>query len=252
MNPETAPEAGVLLLDKPEGATSFKMVHLVRRALGIKKVGHAGTLDPFATGLLIICIARPATKLIEQFMAGSKKYEAVMQLGVETETLDPEGAITVTRDVPELQKKEIEHCLADFTGKQLQQPPMYSALKHKGKPLYHYARQGIAVAKDPRPVEIYSIGYKKYDPVRKQLHIDVHCSRGTYIRVLAADIGEKLGCGAHLRALRRTRSGFFSVHEALDGSKLFGESAASAVHGAMLALPEVQRQLEEAENKKYV
>ncbi|HER62594.1 MAG TPA: tRNA pseudouridine(55) synthase TruB, partial [Desulfobacteraceae bacterium] len=155
--------AGIFLVDKPRGVTSFKVVRHVRRLLGIKKVGHAGTLDPFATGLLIICAGRPATRLIERFMGGTKIYRALLQLGQETETLDPEGKVCRTVPVPELSGEEIRTCLEDFTGRQQQVPPRYSAAKYKGKPLYHYARKGIEVVKEPKEIEIFSIDFNGYD-----------------------------------------------------------------------------------------
>ncbi|MBW1750306.1 MAG: tRNA pseudouridine(55) synthase TruB, partial [Deltaproteobacteria bacterium] len=149
--------AGVFLIDKPMGMSSFAVVKKVRWLLGVKKVGHAGTLDPFATGLLIICAGRPATRHIDRFMAGRKTYQALLQLGIETETQDPEGVVTAKRPVPELTGQELGSVLQEFTGPQMQAPPPYSAAKHKGKPLYHYARQGIMIQKDPKPIEIYSL-----------------------------------------------------------------------------------------------
>jgi tRNA pseudouridine55 synthase len=181
--------AGVFLVDKPRGSTSFRVVRDVRRLLGIKKVGHAGTLDPFATGLLIICAGRPATRLIERFMGGRKVYRALLQLGQETDTLDPEGDVVRTAPVPVLSNEEIRDCLDGFTGRQQQVPPRYSAAKYKGKPLYHYARKGIEVIKEPKEIEIFSLDLKGYDLETHRLEIEVTCSRGTYIRVLAADIG---------------------------------------------------------------
>lgn len=205
--------AGVFLIDKPAGPSSFKIVQRFRRVLGIKKVGHAGTLDPFASGLLIVCAGRPATRIIDQLMAGEKEYEATIRLGVATDTQDLEGEVVETRPVPGLDQDRIESCLEKFVGEQLQTPPKYSALKHKGKPLYYYARRGIDVVKEARPVEI-----KKIDCLEAAgdlLRIRVVCSKGTYIRTLAADIGEALGCCGHLLELRRTRSGVFKVSEAM-------------------------------------
>jgi tRNA pseudouridine55 synthase len=211
---------GVFLVDKPAGKTSFAIVRKIRWLLKIKKVGHAGTLDPFATGLLIVCVGRAATRWVELFMAGRKTYTARLQLGVETETQDPEGKVTATAEVPDLTPVAIDSVLSQNLGPQLQVPPPYSAAKHKGKPLYTYARQGVYVHK---PIEIFTLIRTYYDPVAKQLDIEVTCSRGTYIRVLAADIGAALGCGAHLIALRRTTSGPFSVADALAGELLFAE-----------------------------
>lgn len=211
-------EAGVFLVDKPVGPTSFAMVRQVRRALGIKKVGHAGTLDPFASGLLILCAGRPATRMISRFMAGDKEYEATLQLGQETDTQDCEGRVLEERPVPELSMETVASCLAGFVGEQLQEPPSFSALKYKGKPLYYYARKGIEVKKAPRRIEILSLECLGFDT--NKLTVRVVCSKGTYIRTLAADIGKALGCGAHLVALRRTRSGPFSVADALPGAAL--------------------------------
>lgn len=214
---------GVYPVDKPEGLSSFAIVRRIRKLLGIKKVGHAGTLDPFATGLLIVCVGRPATRLIDRFMSGRKVYRATLQLGVETETQDPEGLVIATRPVPDLDNDRIETVLSGFLGKSFQTPPPFSAAKYKGKPLYHYARKGIEVKKDPKEIEIFSLSCDWYEPFSHQLGITVVCSRGTYIRVLASDIGEKLGCGAHLIALRRLGSGKFSVDKSLDGHELMGD-----------------------------
>ncbi|MEE4243436.1 MAG: tRNA pseudouridine(55) synthase TruB [Desulfopila sp.] len=212
-------EAAVFLVDKPAGPTSFGMVRQVRRLLGIKKVGHAGTLDPFASGLLIICAGRPATRLISLLMEGQKEYFATIVLGIETTTQDPEGEVVAKRDVNALSEDDIAKCLQSFVGLQYQTPPQFSALKHKGKPLYFYARQGIEIQKAPRQIEITSL--ERVDsPVLlsgcgSELKVRVVCSKGTYIRTLAADIGTKLGCGAFLGELRRTRSGIFSVEDAI-------------------------------------
>lgn len=223
-----------MLVDKPAGATSFGMVRQVRRLLGIKKVGHAGTLDPFATGLLIVCVGRPATRLTDRFMAGRKVYRAELQLGMETDTLDPEGRVTGIWPVPGLTEERIRQCLAGFIGRRQQVPPAYSAVKHKGKPLYHYARKGIAVAKEPREVEMYSIDLGEYDPRTHRLVFDVCCSRGTYIRVLATEIGRALGCGAFLRRLRRLGSGPFAVAAAVPGDVLAGTDGLTRLLAGML------------------
>lgn len=215
-------EAGVFLVDKPVGPSSFGMVRNVRRALGIKKVGHAGTLDPFASGLLVICAGRPATRMISRLMEGEKEYIATLKLGVETTTQDPEGEIIARRAVGTLDRELVEECLEKFRGEQEQVPPAYSALKHKGKPLYHYARRGIEVTKEPRRVFIGSLEYLDTPGdcchAVDELKVRVVCSKGTYIRTLASDIGRELGCGAHLSALRRVRSGIFSVENAFPGA----------------------------------
>ena len=221
MDQESEPLAGVLLIDKPVGPTSFRIVQQVRRALKIKKVGHAGTLDPFASGLLVVCVGRPATRLVSSLMEGEKEYEATLQLGVETDTQDLTGQVIAEKQVGEIDRDRVRDCLAQFTGEQLQTPPQYSALKHKGKPLYYYARKGIKVTKEPRKIQIREIELLSLDP--DSMQIRVVCSKGTYIRTLAADIGRSLGCGAHLTGLRRLRSGRFTVEDGLNGSDLSGE-----------------------------
>lgn len=214
-------------MDKSPGPTSFRLVQQVRRALGVKKVGHAGTLDPFASGLLIICVGRPATKIISRFMDGEKEYEARLRLGIETETQDPEGEVTRQRPVGAMSLERIDQVLAGYVGDILQTPPHFSALKHKGKPLYYYARKGVKIEKEPRKVFIREITVLGSSV--DTLDIRVVCSRGTYIRTLAADIGNDLGCGAHLTALRRLRSGSFRVSEALDGQVLDNQDLAPRV-----------------------
>ncbi|MDH3329283.1 MAG: tRNA pseudouridine(55) synthase TruB [Desulfobulbaceae bacterium] len=240
--------AGVFLVDKPPGATSFSMVRHVRRLLDIKKVGHAGTLDPFATGLLIICAGRPATRLVDRFMEGEKVYTAVLQLGVETETMDTEGKVVRTAEVPRLSRKDIEGCLGGFTGRVMQVPPPYSAVKYKGKPLYHYARKGVEVIKEPREIEIFSLAFGSYDDKRHRLEIEVTCSRGTYIRVLASDIGMKLGCGAHLTALRRLASGRFFVQNSLPGDNLSGPDGREELMKSMISVDQALAMLDEQVN----
>lgn len=209
---------GVALLDKPAGPTSFRMVQMVRRLIGVKKVGHAGTLDPFATGLLIVSIGRPATKLISRLMSGDKEYLATVKLGQETDSGDFTGKVIRVGDADGVEGQAIAECLTGFQGEQLQVPPQYSALKHKGKPLYYYARKGIKVSKEPRRIMIKELELLSYQ--KDLLQIRVVCSKGTYIRTLAADIGNELGCGGHLTSLRRLASGCFSVADALDGNLL--------------------------------
>jgi tRNA pseudouridine55 synthase len=215
--------AGVYPIDKPEGPSSFRMVQLVRRALGIRKTGHAGTLDPFATGLLIVCAGRPATRLISQLMDGEKEYLATLALGVETTTQDREGEVVATAPVAGISAVQVAECLAGFVGEQMQLPPLYSALKYQGKPLYRYARKGVEIPLQPRPVTISELECLEFSG--QILKIRVRCGKGTYIRALAADIGRALGCGAHLAALRRVRSGAFSVSEAVDGAALLADPA---------------------------
>ncbi len=224
--PDAENPGGVFLVDKPAGPTSFAMVRALRRLLGIKKIGHAGTLDPFASGLLVLCAGRSATKMVSSFMDGEKEYLATLCLGVETETHDPEGVVVRRSPVGILPAAAIEETLASFRGRQLQTPPAFSALKHKGRPLYDYARKGICIVKEPREIAVSLL--ERIDAGEDlagdecQLPLRVVCSKGTYIRSLAADIGRRLGCGAYLRELRRTRSGCFSVAGSIDGGQLLG------------------------------
>jgi tRNA pseudouridine55 synthase len=220
-------ESGIFTIDKPAGPSSFRMVQLVRRAVNIKKTGHSGTLDPFATGLLVICAGRPATKLIAQLMDGEKVYEATLLLGVETSTQDPEGEIVARHPVIDVTPERITECLAGFVGEQNQVPPLYSALKHKGKPLYHYARKGIEIEREPRQIKISALECLEIGP--ETIKIRVCCSKGTYIRTLAFDIGRVLGCGAHLISLRRLQNGFFSVADAVNGAVLDGSARAHEI-----------------------
>ena len=229
----------MFLVDKPAGYSSFFMVRRVRRLLGIKKVGHAGTLDPFATGLLIICVGRAATRCIEQFMVGHKSYQARLQLGVETTTQDPEGEVIATAEVPELSAAMIEACLQRHRGPQMQAPPPFSAAKHQGKPLYAYARQGVMIEKAAKPIDILSLRSTNYDALTHQLDIEVQCSRGTYVRVLAAALGRSLGCGAHLIGLRRTGSGGLRVDDAISGEQLLGEDGRRCLINARLSVEEM-------------
>ena len=235
--------AGIFPIDKPEGVSSFRMVQLVRRVLGIKKVGHSGTLDPFASGVLIICAGRPATRLIPQLMAGEKEYEATLQLGVITDTQDPEGEVIERRPVLDISDRLIAECLAEFTGEQLQTPPEYSALKHRGKPLYYYARRGIKVEKEPRLIHIRELYCMSRS--RDMLTLRVVCSKGTYIRTLAADIGEFLGCGAHLKKLKRTRNGIFTTADTFPGVELLAgdTSAGPLLERYRVTIEEVQELL---------
>lgn len=228
------------------GPTSFRIVQQVRRALQIKKVGHTGTLDPFASGLLIVCVGRPATRLIPQLMVGEKVYEATLQLGVETDTLDLEGRVLAQHRVPPLDMLMVESCLERFRGAQMQAPPAYSAVKHEGKPLYQYARQGINIEKAARPVVIAELTCTHLG--EETMGIRVRCSKGTYIRTLAADIGKALGCGAHLTVLRRLDNGPFSVRSALSGAVLEDrEEARAALLDRFLTIEEIELVLRQGE-----
>ncbi|MCL2389273.1 MAG: tRNA pseudouridine(55) synthase TruB [Elusimicrobia bacterium] len=206
---------GMLLVDKPSGITSFKIVSLIRHKLKVKKVGHCGTLDPLATGLLIILVGA-ATKLQDGFMKQDKVYTATLKLGLTTDTGDTDGAI-IACVKPNVTIEQLSIAAKKFTGTINQIPPMYSALKVNGKKLYELARQGITVERKSRSVTIRNIDIlselNSFDGQNAQLRVD--CSSGTYIRTLAEDIGKELGCGAAISALRRESIGSFSVESAL-------------------------------------
>lgn len=241
-------EAGVFLIDKPVGPSSFSMVRHVRRVLQMKKVGHAGTLDPFASGLLVICAGRPATKMISRLMEGEKEYLATLTLGKETTTQDPEGEVIAECEVKTLTSELVDECLQSFVGEQQQIPPQFSALKHKGKPLYYYARQGIEIKKEPRTISIQCL--QRTDAgillggAANELKIRVVCSKGTYIRTLAADIGGKLGCGAYLSELRRIRSGAFSVYDSFPGDEFYKENCRPEFLAGALSVNDVSNLLQ--------
>ncbi len=248
MKQQETPPAGVVLVDKPAGPSSFAMVQRVRRAMGIKKVGHTGTLDPFASGLLVICVGRPATRIIPRLMDGDKVYVATLRLGVETDTHDLEGRVTARHPVPDFPPEVIADCLARFTGPQMQKPPAFSAVKHKGKPLYHYARKGISIEKEARPIVIHALTCVERGA--GHLTISVRCGKGTYIRTLAHDIGRALGCGAHLTALRRVGNGPFTVDEAIDGARLADKTRArQAILQAMMGVEQTLALVEGGEEK---
>ena len=205
-------ESGILLVDKPKEWTSHDVVNLVRRRFKVKKVGHCGTLDPAATGLLVIVLGK-ATKLSQKLSGNDKAYDAVIKLGTETDSLDMDGEVTSENDNwKELAISDIKAAINSFKGPQMQVPPMVSAKKKDGKRLYELARKGITVERDPVPITINSINIESIElPIAK---FSVDCSKGTYIRVLASDIGKKLGCGAVLQDLRRTKSGMFEIGKA--------------------------------------
>ncbi|MHB1186822.1 tRNA pseudouridine(55) synthase TruB [Thiobacillus sp.] len=210
MKPARQPIDGVLLLNKPVGITSNAALQKAKWLFNARKAGHTGTLDPFADGLLPLCFGE-ATKFSAYLLEADKHYRAVLQLGVTTTTGDPEGEILATREV-HASRAEIEALLPRFTGEIEQIPPMHSALKHQGRPLYEYARAGIEIERPPRRVQIRALELIECDPPRVVL--DVQCSAGTYIRTLAQDIGAALGCGAHLTALKRTAAGGFRLDQA--------------------------------------
>jgi tRNA pseudouridine55 synthase len=202
---------GILLLDKPSGPTSHDLVQIVRRGTGEKRVGHAGTLDPLATGLLVMCLGA-ATRLSEYLLDNGKRYQARVRFGQSTTTYDAAGEIVAeSADLPS--REAVEEALVNFRGPIQQRPPSYSAIKRDGQKAYALARRGQLVELPPRPVEIYSLELRDWSP--PECGLDVVCSAGTYIRSIAHDLGQVLGCGAYLRALRRTASGNFYVTEAV-------------------------------------
>jgi tRNA pseudouridine55 synthase len=213
---------GFVVIDKPAGITSHDVVSRVRRILGTRKVGHTGTLDPFATGVLPVAV-NDGTKVIPFLDEGSKTYEALLRFGITTDTLDMTGTVLSESDLSCITRGQLFSCLSKFTGAISQIPPMYSAIKQNGQPLYKLARQGIDVERKARDVEIRSLDLFSFDmPLAA---IGVTCSRGTYIRSLADDIGRDLGCGAALQELRRTASGPFRIETAVTLAEL--EVAAS-------------------------
>ncbi len=208
---------GLLLLDKPQGPTSAEVVRILKKALQVKKIGHLGTLDPFASGLLPICLGA-GTKLSQFLMAEQKSYAGTLQLGVETDTLDCTGTVTRTASVPACTPTQLRKIEQRFIGDSWQTPPMYSALKRKGVPLYKLARQGIEVEREPRRVHMSHLALTLGEP--HSIHFSVSCSKGTYIRVLAADVGMALNTLAHLTSLRRTAFGAFTIDQAVPLSQV--------------------------------
>ena len=247
---------GIVVIDKPGGVTSAAVVARVKRALRVKRVGHTGTLDPMATGVLPLCLGE-ATKVAGYLLAEDKTYEATLALGVETDTLDADGQ--VVRRAPEAAAEVTEVALRSaldgFLGPGTQVPPMYSALRHKGKRLYELARAGEEVERPPRAIHIHELALLSFAPSSNdidgpetcpEVRIRVHCSKGTYVRTLAADLGQRLGCGAHLTALRRLQSGRFRIEDAVEPSGITKDSvqerlipaAAALAHLAAVEVPE--------------
>ncbi len=231
---------GILVVDKPMGPTSFDVVNAVRKALKAVKAGHTGTLDPLATGVLPICLG-DATKVAQFITEKDKSYDAVVKLGAETDTLDAQGKVTDTKPVPPLDAAAIEAVLAKFRGPQLQTPPMYSAVKVGGKRLYELARAGEEVERAARPVTVHEL--KLLDFKADELTLHVSCSKGYFVRCLALDVGRALGCGAHLKALRRTRSGVFTLAQAVPMKAVLEHGVAAhqlvRIETALSELPEL-------------
>jgi tRNA pseudouridine55 synthase len=211
------PLSGILNVDKPPGITSHDVVDVVRRISGQRQVGHAGTLDPMATGVLLVCLGK-ATRVTEYLMAGAKRYRATVVLGAVTDTYDAEGQVLSSGGKTDFSRQEIEAALAGFAGRIEQVPPMYSALKRDGQPLHRLARQGKTVEREPRTVEIHEITL--LDWAAPTLIFEVACSSGTYVRSLAHDLGQRLGSGGHLASLVRLSSGRFTLEEATSLARL--------------------------------
>jgi tRNA pseudouridine55 synthase len=211
------PLSGILNVDKPPGMTSHDVIDVVRRMVGQRKVGHAGTLDPMATGVLLVCLGK-ATRVAEYLMQGRKRYRATVVLGTTTDTYDADGEVVSSGGQADFTRDEIGAALARFVGPIEQVPPMYSAIKQEGQPLYKLARQGKTVERSPRPVEIDAI--ELLDWTSPALSIEVDCSPGTYVRSLAHDLGEALGSGAYLSALVRLSSGRFTLEDATSLDRL--------------------------------
>lgn len=203
--------SGVMILDKPANMSSAQALSKVKRMLGARKAGHAGTLDPFATGVLICCINQ-ATRLAHFFLHGNKTYEAVLRLGIETDTQDVTGRVTRQADLPPITTQNLMSIIKGFEGEQMQLPPVYAALKHEGTPLYKLARKGKPVQKPARPITVWAIEVTKIE--LPDIHFTVSCSSGTYVRALCSDMGNAIGCGGHLFRLRRGASSEFSIENA--------------------------------------
>ncbi len=203
---------GLLLIDKPTGPTSHDIVNMVRRQLQMKRVGHAGTLDPLATGLLIMLVGK-ATKVSQYLMSLDKTYQGTLLLGQSTDSHDRDGKITATRDVPELTEKDVLVLMKEFVGDQYQTPPMFSAKKVHGVPLYKLARKGKVVEREPRFIRVSSFKLLEFNSPK--ISFVIRSSKGTYVRTIAHDLGEKIGCGAHLFDLRRTAIENFKVENAV-------------------------------------
>ena len=212
MNQKQQPE-GVLLIDKPSGITSHDVVDRVRHVFKMKRVGHAGTLDPNATGLLIVLVGK-ATKLSQYLMGLDKTYEGIITLGAETNTHDVEGEIVAENEVPGLSEEELKAAMEPFHGDQYQTPPMFSAKKQEGVPLYKLARKGKSVEREPRLIHVGKFTLDSW--ASPEIEFTLTCSKGTYVRTLAHDLGQQLGCGAYLKDLRRTDIERFHIEDSIE------------------------------------
>jgi len=229
---------GLLLVNKPSALTSHDVVDHVRRKFSQKKVGHCGTLDPMATGLLMLVLGK-ATKVQDLLMSEDKEYAGTLKLGEITDSQDADGKILETRPVPALLKEQVEDAFDAFQGDFYQTPPMVSAVKKDGVPLYKLARQGKVVEREPRFVHVYNYSLESIElPLVK---FRTKCSKGFYVRTYAHEIGEKLGCGAHLVQLCRTKSGNFSLENAVSWEELNQEFSETTIQRKLLSLPDISR-----------
>ncbi|MEY4816961.1 MAG: tRNA pseudouridine(55) synthase TruB [Verrucomicrobiota bacterium] len=220
---------GILLIDKPRDHTSHDVVARLRGKLKMKRIGHAGTLDPMATGLLVILVGK-ATKVSQYLVSLDKEYEGTIELGKVTDTQDAEGEVMATKPVPVLTEDEVQATIKSFLGDQYQLPPMYSAIKIAGQPLYKAARKGEEVVREPRFIRVMSWDLLRF--ASPQIDFRLRCTKGTYVRTLAHDLGAKIGCGAHLAALRRTATDKFTVSQALTLDQI-----------QAMTLPEIEQRL---------
>lgn len=241
---------GFLNIYKPEGMTSFDVVAILRKIIHIKQIGHTGTLDPFATGVLPVCIGK-STKLIE-YLPDDKEYLATIKFGADTDTYDKDGQIIKTyKNI--ITKEQIHKTLKDFEGEIEQSPPMYSAIKVKGKKLYEYARKGETVEIKPRKVTIYNIKLLEFDEKNQSAKILVGCSKGTYIRSIAYDIGQKLNCGGYLIALERTKAGMFNSNTALKLNDIKSvEDVTNNLINPIDVLPQPKYELNKTEKERVI
>lgn len=228
---------GVLLLDKPQGMTSNDALQKVKRLFNAKKAGHTGALDPLATGMLPICFGE-ATKFSQYLLDSDKRYRVIAKLGERTDTSDADGQIISTRSV-NITQSQIDEALTHFRGDILQVPTMFSALKYQGKPLYEYARQGIVIEREARPITIYDNQFIQYDSTKHELTLEIHCSKGTYIRTIIDDLGELLGCGAHVIYLRRLQVSNYPIDNMITLDELQNEPLLMPVDSPLQDRPKV-------------
>ena len=228
---------GVLLLDKPQGMTSNDALQKVKRLFNAKKAGHTGALDPLATGMLPICFGE-ATKFSQYLLDSDKRYRVIAKLGERTDTSDADGQIISTRSV-NITQSQIDEALTHFRGDILQVPTMFSALKYQGKPLYEYARQGIVIEREARPITIYDNQFIQYDSAKHELTLEIHCSKGTYIRTIIDDLGELLGCGAHVIYLRRLQVSNYPIDNMITLDELQNEPMLMPVDSPLQDRPKV-------------